>query len=110
MHRREVLLTKPEKELKSVVVGFSQRRARIPSGAMLFLATVADIFPQLKKLSAKSTEYFSNQCIAFCYGIDESDAEYEFIQRRRKTSYCAALIKRAVMQFNSRLQEELHDG
>ncbi|KHN79889.1 hypothetical protein Tcan_02703 [Toxocara canis] len=106
LYRCEVLLTKPEKELKSVLVNFHKRRRRLSAGAKLFLATVADVFPDLSRLSARSTEYRSNGCISYGYGVDEPDAVYELLPRQRRKSYCTALLKRAVAQFHNRMQSE----
>ncbi|VDM49314.1 unnamed protein product [Toxocara canis] len=69
-------------------------------------STVADVFPDLSRLSARSTEYRSNGCISYGYGVDEPDAVYELLPRQRRKSYCTALLKRAVAQFHNRMQSE----
>ncbi|VDK42442.1 unnamed protein product [Anisakis simplex] len=106
VYRREVLLTKPEKELKSVLANFNQRRRKIPLGAKLFIATVAEIFSDLNRLSSRNTEYRSNGCITYSYGEDDSEAVYELLPRQRRRSYCAVLLKKAVQQFHNRRQSE----
>uniref|UniRef100_A0A0M3IMD2 F-box domain-containing protein n=1 Tax=Ascaris lumbricoides TaxID=6252 RepID=A0A0M3IMD2_ASCLU len=106
VYRHEMLLTKPKKELKSIVMNFHKRKRRIPAGAKLLLATVADIFPDLSRLSAKSTEYRSNGCISYGYGEDEPDAVYDLLPRQRRRSCCAALLKRAIAQSHNRMQIE----